>query len=214
MAYNKLIATFIVSICWIPSSAQLSLPSLDLQLKGSVATIFDMYDKYNNIYNYSSGALYGELNWNITQHLAIGLFSSKSVFKSSALNSTVEMEGEYGSGNKIYTSSHFLYGGKLRISTGRQPKLRPFSELSFGKLELYMDKTNYRISTSSTFIGLSAGLMIRMSSKMYIVFPQMNLLLRSQSFFFEEPGAHIFNSKYVPFTEFAGGVSYNIGKKK
>ena len=180
---------------------------MDFQLKSGVAALMDLKDSNENSYSYSAPLLYGELNWNITQHIAIGAFASAGVY------STSNFKVEYFSGEASYGSSHFLYGLKLRLSTGRAPKFRPFTELSFGKLEMDMEKDVYRISSSTSYFGWSLGLMIRAGSRWYIILPQINLRFRSNGFFFETPGDHMFGS-YEPFAEVCAGLSYNIGKKK
>ena len=76
-----------------------------------------------------------------------------------------------------------------------------------------MEKDTYRVASSTTFFGWSAGLMIRAGSRLYIVLPQINLRFRSEGFFFEEPYGYLF-SDYSPLAEVCAGLSYNIGKKK
>lgn len=189
------------------SLAQISVPPMEVQLKGGLGTLPEIQDSYENQYSYVAPTLYCEINWNITQHISLGAFASAGVY------STSNFKVKYFSGDASYGASHLLYGLKLRLSTGRAPKFRPFTELSYGKLEMDMEKDVYRISSSTSYIGWSLGLMIRAGSRWYIILPQINLRFRSNGFFFEPPSDHMFGS-YAPFAEVCGGLSYNIGKKK
>lgn len=190
--------------------AQISIPPMDFQLKGGVGGLMDVRDSYENSYSYSTFILSGEINWNITQHISLGAFSSIGPYT----QSNFKMETNDNSGSASYATTHFLYGAKLRLSTGRAPRFRPFTEISYGKLEIQLEKDIYRIASSTTFIGWSIGLMIRAGSRMYIILPQANVRFRSNGFFFEEPNDYTFNAKYAEFLELCAGVSYNIGKKK
>lgn len=187
--------------------AQLSIPSIDFQLKGGVGVLPDAKDSYDYPFSYTAPILYGEINWHITQHFALGAFGSTGVYSQS--NYKVESL----SGDASYGGSHSLYGLKLRLSTGRAPKFRPFTEINYGRLDMYMEKDIYRLASSTTFFGWSMGLMIRAGSKLYIVLPQINLRFRSKGFFFENPNDYLL-SDYSPFVEYCAGLSYNIGKKK
>lgn len=187
--------------------AQISIPPIDFQLKGGVGVLAGAKDSYGNPFSYTAPILYGEINWNITQHIALGAFGSRGVYSQS--NYKVESMG----GDASYGGSHSLYGLKLRLSTGRAPKFRLFTEINYGKMDMYMEKDTYRVASSTTFFGWSAGLMIRAGSRLYIVLPQINLRFRSEGFFFEEPNDYLF-SDYSPLAEVCAGLSYNIGKKK
>lgn len=207
MFLKKALILFIILICVEICQAQFHLPSLDIQFKIGATMLNDMHDKYNNIYDYVAPNLYGEINWNASQYFAIGVFASQGVF------SDTKFTGEYGSGNTSYGSLHFLYGAKVRVSTGRQPRFRPFAELSYGTFQMVMEKDVYRVSSQSNFFGISLGLMIRLNSKWYLIIPQLTARNRTDSFFFEEPGDFALG-KYPPITEINAGLSYNIGKKK
>ncbi len=204
-----LILLFIIFLPTKPVAAQFHLPSMDIQMKSGAAILTDMIDKYNNLYSYTAPLIYAELNWNISQHFAAGAFLTAGVYSKSNFAFT----GEYGSSNTSYGSSHLAYGIKLRASSGRQPRFRPFAEFSYGKLEMDLEKNVYRISNSTNFFGISFGLMIRLGSKLYLVLPQTTLRIRKNGFFFEHPGDYLFSS-YPLFIELTGGLSYNIGKKK
>ena len=169
--------------------------------------ILDVKDSYDNLYSYSAPMLSGEINWNITQHISLGAFASSGVY------STSNYKVKYSHGEASYGGTHSLYGIKLRLSTGRAPRFRPFAEINYGKMQMVMEKDIYRLANSTTFFGLSMGLMIRAGSRLYIVVPQINLRFRSNGFFFEAPNDYLF-SDYSPFVEYCAGLSYNIGKKK
>ncbi len=186
--------------------AQFQLPSMDVQLKSGVAFLDDMTDSYDNRYSYQAPLLSGEINFNLSQYFAAGVFYSKG------LSGQIEFNGG-PTGSSSYNAGHQTYGLKLRVSTGRQPRFRPFAELNYGKLEMYMEKDLYRISSSSTFFGFSLGLMIRLSDKLYLVLPQFTFRARSDQFFFEEPNNFLFG-QYPGLVEFTGGLSYNFSKKK
>jgi len=188
--------------------SQISIPPIDFQLKGGVSILEDVQDSYGNLYSYSTPILSGEINWNITQNISLGAFSSIGPYAQSNFDMSSNLGGETS-----YAATHFLYGAKLRLSTGRAPRFRPFTEISYGKLEIQMEKEIYRLSSSTTFFGLSIGLMIRAGSRMYIILPQANIRFRSSGFFFETPGDYAIGS-FVPFAELCAGLSYNIGKKK
>lgn len=208
MPGNKKIFLFLsFSALYTYAFAQISIPPIDFQLKGGAGVLPDAQDSYGNPFSYTAPMLYGEINWNITQHIALGAFGSKGVYSQS--NYTLESI----SGDASHGGSHSLYGLKLRLSTGRAPNFRPFTEINYGKMDMYMEKDTYRVASSTTFFGLSMGLMIRVGSKLYIVLPQINLRFRSKGFFFEEQDDYLF-SDYSPFVEYCAGLSYNIGKKK
>ncbi len=194
-------------IAWTSFTVQAQLPSLDVQLKTGLSIIDDMRDPHQNLYEYISPVWMGELNWNISQYVALGGFVSQG------LGGATEFIGEYGSGNVKYSSQHLTYGGKLRISTGRMPRFRPFGEISYGKFEMYIDYDTYRLASSSNFFGWSLGLMIRLSSRLYLVIPQFSFRQRSDTFFFEVPSDHL-TGDYPPLIDITGGLSYNLGKKK
>lgn len=190
--------------------AQISVPPLDFQIKSGVAFGLDALDKYRNLYNYTAPLLYAEINWNIGQYVAAGAFVSTGIYS----QSSILVESDYPNSERVsYKGSHFEYGAKIRLSTGRAPRLRPFTELSYGKLEMFMEKDTYRLASSTNFIGFTLGLMIRVNSRLYIILPQGNFRFRSSGFFFEVPGDYIIGS-YTPFSEVCIGLSYNIGKKK
>jgi hypothetical protein len=207
MSHKRIFLLLSFSLSCFLSIAQISIPPIDFQLKGGVGALIEAKDKYENIYDYSPPIIYGEINWNITQHIALGAFGSAGMYSTSNYKVT------YSSGEASYGGTHSLYGVKLRLSTGRAPRFRPFAEINYGKMQMVMEKDIYRIANSTTFFGLSTGLMIRAGSRIYIVHPQINLRFRSNGFFFEAPSDHLFGS-YTPFAEVCGGLSYNIGKKK
>ena len=206
---GNFILIWIISLSATTGLAQFHLPSMDIQLKSGVAVLPDVNDDFNNHYTYTAPLLYSEINWNISQHFAAGAFLTTGVYSTSNFAFT----GESGSSNTSYGSSHLAYGIKLRASSGRQLRFRPFAEFSYGKLDMYVEKNVYRISNSTTFFGISFGLMVRLGSKLYLVLPQATIRMRKNGFFFEPAGNYLFSS-YTPFIELSGGLSYNIGKKK
>jgi len=187
--------------------AQLRLPSMDIQVKSGIAGLWEMRDQQQNQYNYTAPVIHGELNFNISQYFSIGGFYSKG------LPSQTEYTADDNSGYSFYNSQHQLYGAKLRVSTGRQPRFRPFAEFTYGYFEMYMDKGLYRDATSSTFIGWSIGLMIRLNNRFYVVLPQLSVRTRLDPFYWEASN-DFFLSPYPSIIELTGGISYNIGKKK
>lgn len=198
----------LLSVSGATCLGQFHLPSLDVQVKSGAAALIDMQDYYNNQYAYVAPIISGEVNWNISQYLAAGVFVSKGV------SSNTKFTGEFGSGNTSYPSMHYAYGLKLRISSGRQPKYRPFAEISYGKFEMYMQKESYKVSNDTKAFGFSGGLMVSLTGKLYLVLPQITLRFRSEPFFFESSNDYLFGIAHVPFLEVTGGLSYNIGKKK
>lgn len=206
---NILILLLFLSVGHI-NFAQIGIPPLDFQLKSGAAFLPGGKDSNENFYNYKAPLLYAEINWNIGQYLAVGGFVSSGIYS----KSNYEISFNYPNSVPVsYGGSHLEYGAKIRFSTGRAPRFRPFTEFSYGKLEMYMEKNIYRIATSTNFIGFTLGLMIRLNSKLYIVLPQANIRFRSNGFFFEAPGDFLGGS-YSPFVEVCTGLSYNIGKKK
>jgi Outer membrane protein beta-barrel domain len=202
---NLILSVLLLMLPGASLLAQFRLPAMDVQVKSGVAFLDEMRDRNNNEYDYRAPVIHGEINFNVSQHFAAGAFISKG------LSGQTEVVGN--DGNTYYNSSHQSYGVKLRISMGRQPRFRPFAELSYGKFEMYMEKDFYRISTSSTFFGGSIGLMIRLNNKLYLVLPQISVRPRSDPFFFEVPVDFPLSS-YPPLIEITGGVTYNFGKKK
>jgi len=203
---NSILLILLIGLSSITLMAQFRLPNMDVQVKSGVAIIDEMRDKQSNRYTYAAPVIHGEINFTISQHFAAGAFFSKG------LSGQTEFVAD-NSGTKSFNSSHQSYGVKLRISTGRQPRFRPFAELSYGKFEMYMEKDFYRISTSSTFFGGSIGLMIRLNNKLYLVLPQLSVRTRSDPFYWEAPNDFVLSS-YPSIIELTGGLSYNMGKKK
>lgn len=186
--------------------AQFQLPSMDVQVKGGVTSLYEMRDSDFNTYSYLAPVISSELNFNISQYFSLGAFISKG------FASKTEFVSDF-SRTSSYPSSHQVYGLKVRVSTGRQPKFRPFGELSYGTFEMYMEKDSYRIATTSRFFGWSLGLMIRLNNKFYLVLPQVSFRIRSDQFYFEAPN-YFSKESYPPIAEITGGLSYNFGKKK
>jgi hypothetical protein len=205
---NFILSIFIVCLPCYSLWAQFRLPAMDVQVKSGITQLFDMQDSNYNGYHYSAPVIHGEINFNVSQHFAAGVFISKGLSGKTDLTTD-----NVNTPDQSYNSSHQSYGVKLRISTGRQPRFRPFAELEYGKLEMYMEKDFYRISTSSTFFGGSIGLMIRLNNKLYLVLPQISVRPRSDPFFFEVTGDFLL-SDYPSLIEITGGLSYNFGKKK
>jgi hypothetical protein len=203
---NSILLILLIGLSSITLMAQFRLPDMDVQVKSGVAIIDEMRDNQSNRYTYTAPVIHGEINFNISQHFAAGAFISKG------FSGQTEFVAD-NSGTKSFNSSHQSYGVKLRISTGRQPRFRPFAELSYGKFEMYMEKDFYRISTSSTFFGGSIGLMIRLNNRLYLVLPQLSVRTRSDPFYWEAPNDFVLSS-YPAIIELTGGLSYNMGKKK
>jgi hypothetical protein len=166
-----------------------------------------MRNQYDFLYEYLAFSLQGEINLNISQYVAAGVFVSNGVYSPS------QVRFESYTGTTFYNASHRLYGLKLRLSSGRQPRFRPFAELNYGYFEMYIEKNGYRTASSSPFFGGSLGLMIRLNNKFYFILPQITVRQRSDPFFFEVPSDFAFG-KYPPIIEVTGGISYNFGKKK
>lgn len=207
MRFKRIIlVSFLMNYLTYQGFAQ--LPSMDIQLKSGLTTLVDMRDKDNNLYNYLSPVIFGELNYNISQHFAVGAFYSKGVGGQTEFVPDVS-----DTDTEFYNSSHQCYGVKIRASTGRQPRFRPFVELAYGKFEMFLEKDFYRVANSSNYFGWSMGLMIRLNSKFYLILPQVSFRTRTDPFFFEVPGDFVLSS-YPTIIEINGGVSYNFGKKK
>lgn len=186
--------------------AQISLPPMDIQIKGGYALI-DMTDQNNNYYYYGSPIVSTELNWNFSQHFSCGAFITK------AIHANVEFQAEISKANKSYGSGYQSYGLKLRYTADRSHRFRPFAELSYGKLNMYIEKDTYRISSEGNTLGFSFGLMIRLRSNLYLIIPQYSQNIRSDHFFFEKDGSFAFG-KYPSLFELKAGLAYNFGKKK
>jgi len=202
-----ILSVLLLTLPGISLLAQFRLPAMDIQVKTGVASLDELRDRNNNVYNYSAPVVHGEINFNISQYFAAGAFISKG------LSGKTELFSDNNTATLFYNSSHQSYGVKLRISTGRQPRFRPFTEISYGKFEMYIEKDFYRMATSSTFFGGSIGLMIRLSSRLYLVLPQVSVRPRSDPFYFETSGDFLL-SDYPSLIEITGGLSYNFGKKK
>jgi hypothetical protein len=207
MKFKRIIlVSFFISYLTCQGYAQ--LPSMDIQIKSGLTTLLDMRDKDNNIYNYLSPVIFGELNYNISQHFAVGVYYSKGI------GGQTEFIPDFSdTDTEFYNSSHQCYGFKIRASTGRQPRFRPFIELTYGKFEMFIEKDFYRVANSSNYFGWSMGLMLRLNGKFYLVLPQVSFRTRTDPFYFEVPGDFVLGS-YPPIIEITGGVSYNFGKKK
>lgn len=184
--------------------AQAELPSMDVQIKTGIQSSEITAYKYNGeyiTYECFNTSLQVELNWNLAYYFSIGAYYTRSL-GNYPITVTDHAWGVVPFDGK---SSTLNYGLKARAALGRKPRYRPFAEVAFGKFEMYIEQNGYRLANSTTALGLSAGLMTKLGSQFYIVFPQATVRLRSDPFYFE--------SGTGPIYELSMGLSYNIGKK-
>lgn len=193
-----------LSMLFIASTvaAQVHLPPMELSVKGG-ATIFEMVDDGGK-YSYGAPNWQGEIRWNALQYLSIGAFVSQG-------SARFKYKGDGSNSETRYDGGHTAYGGSLRLSTGRKPRFRPFVEFSWGKFDMYIDKTS-RMKCTGSFFGYSFGLMVKASSRLYIVIPQVNIRVRKTYFDFEVPSDFAFGS-YGSLNDIQGGLILNIGKR-
>lgn len=183
-------------------AAKAQMP-FDLHLKTG-AGILRFTDLQDNVYEYNTPIIFAELNWNISPYFAVGTFYSFG------LGADTKTTSFNGFNSNSLTTSHHLYGLKLRVSSGRLRLLRPFFEMQYGQFEMTMNRSNGSGSDLTDFWATSLGLMIKLSDRLYLVAPQFTMRLREHGFSFEKQSDHIFERPYSPFAEVTAGISYNL----
>ena len=181
---------------------QFRLPKFEVQTKVGWAGC-NFQDSNNRSYEYGTLIWSGDLSIPMNQHFSIGVFLSQSM-----PGAHVAVGGNVGTLNSkaTYDVKHQVFGTMLRISANRLKRFRPYVDARVGKFEMYIDHDAYRLANSTIFLGGTLGLMIRLGSRMYVVFPEIALMSRSQSFFFD--------TGKLPIFELRGGLCFNFDKRK
>jgi hypothetical protein len=182
--------------------AQFRLPKFEVQTKVGWAGA-NFRDSNNRSYGYGTLIGGGDLSIPMNQHFSIGVFLSQSM-----PGAHLAVGGNVGTPNSWanYDVKHRAFGTMLRISANRLKRFRPYVDARVGKFEMYIDHDAYRLANSTFFLGGTLGLMTRLGSRMYVVFPEIVMMSRTQSFFFD--------TRKVPIVELRGGLCFNFDKRK
>lgn len=175
----------------ISTLAQFHLPVLELSVKSGVTKTTDLGDAV-------LVDLRSEVNIHINQYVSAGGFYSRSLFGEDEENDNLDISSELKS---------LSYGVRIRLSTGRIYKFRPYVFLTLSKLEIVEKVTdNLNFAGDWTGITYGGGLMIRLSNRLYLNLIEIEYIPAKDAFFFLPPDLN--------FISFRFGVNYTLGKKR
>lgn len=179
------------------ANCQLQIPRIDIEVKG--AQTFLLPDNSQEVDNASLQGYSTALHFQFNQYLAAGLTYSRSLAGQvhySHQGATFRDDGD---------ARYLRMGLDVRVSAGRSRKWRPYLSMNYGKIELVEEREGYRISGKSTGFGATAGVMRRLSNKVYLTLAEGGITLLSEKLFW-------IDSKVC--VEFKTGVLVNFGRKK
>ena len=204
MDCKKWLITTVMLMIGFVSAAQLRLPAFDISLKTGYMFMPDDYyveqadgNRFVS-YQYESIWAQGEVNVHIGQRIAVGFFYNKSL-----LGGYVNHDGD----QPAQEAEHLLYGVLLRLSSGRAVKVRPYLQVKYFKNEVVVHQLGYDVANQCTGAAAGLGLMIRLSNKLYLNIPDVEL-------------GSLFNSGDILFRDKsmilkAGlGLTYNFSRRK
>jgi hypothetical protein len=181
------------------AQAQFTIPTFDVELKAGAC---ELVPKEQGAFSEYRGILASAgINFHLGQRIALGGFYSRSM--------STKANGSYDNAfgdNVTYPAAHQTYGISVRLSTGRKPRFRPYVQASIARHEMYVDFDSYRIANSTLAIGGALGLMTRLSSKLYLILPELTLRKRMEGFYYETSRELLF--------EYKAGICYNFSKRK
>ena len=149
-------------------------------------------------YQYENLWAQGELNVQLGQRVALGVFYNKSFF-----GSYVSHDGNQDGQD----AEHLMYGVLLRLSSGRSVRVRPYLQLKYFKYQMVVHNLGYDVATSASGATTGIGLMIRLSNKLYLNIPDLEF-------------GSLFNTGDVLFREntfmlkAGAGITYNFSRRK
>lgn len=183
--------SFLLIILLLPltSLAQFPIPTFDVAIKpGYTGDIVD-YDAFN--YRL-------ELNVHINQFLAVGGFYTKSVWGQNFVGDVIDTH---------FDVDQLLIGAKVQVSTGRVSKFRPYGFLTITKFETVEEVSpSLNFADDWTGITFGAGLMIRLSNKLYLNVIEFEYIPAGGEFFFID--------RDDDFISVRIGANYTFGKKR
>lgn len=204
MDYKKISALFLFALFSLSVDAQLRLPAFDISFKTGYVFIPDEYQVYQSTgnlhynYQYQSVWAQGELNLHVGQRIAVGGFYNKSV-----IGNYINHEGDQPGQD----AEHLMYGVSLRLSSGRSVRVRPYLQMKVFKFQAVVHGSGFDIATKCNGAMANIGLMIRLSNKLYLNIPDLQV----GSVF--ERGDLLFRD--MPVMVQAGvGITYNFTKRK
>jgi len=172
----------------IPSFAQFPIPTFDVALKGGVNSDQNEYITID---------IRLEANVHINQYVAVGFYYAPSVF-GNIFDEVLDED---------FDAKQLSYGGRLQASTGRVSKYRPYIFLAYSKMEIVQDRGDLRFAVKSNDISFGAGLMIKLSDRMYLNVLELEYRSFSEDlWFFPDPEAFLLSARI--------GVNYTIGKSR
>lgn len=155
--------------CWlvgITANSQIRIPQFDMELKLH-QSFFPGPGEDDGLEVFEATNLQGGLHWQISQHLAIGGFYSRSIAAtakySESLGSTQTKHG-----------FQLVKGIDVRLSTGRAKKWRSYIALNYSQIEIIEDNENYRFAAKTGSIGASLGIMLKLGNKLYLNLIELN----------------------------------------
>ena len=175
------------------ASAQFSLPSMEVSLKGGQSFVQGSNNDFEGI-NIS-----GSLLVHINENIAVGPFFSTGIDMNFA-----EFDGDTpGTENDAKQS---MLGLSARLSTNRNSGLRPYFNLSYFRLELVEDFGDYRLSQKTSGFGAGIGLMVKLNRNLYLNAIEISARQIGDDIFFLDGATYILQVQ--------AGISYNFGKSK
>ena len=194
MSIRKAISALMLALpLSLPALAQFRLPQVDVDIKGMLS-FFDA--QTNNVDNTFSLSVQGGAHIQINQYIAVGGYYGRSFMGKVKYN-------EGGSSSTDYDTKLLIYGGDLRLSTGRSAKWRPYLVLSYGKLE-FVEKQSINLAMSATTMGANAGIMLRLGNNLYWNVVEVGGKILSDKIYW-------LDSDFMP--EAKTGFTYNIRVK-
>ena len=162
-------ALIILSCCFvgITANAQIRIPPFDIELKLH-QSFFPGPGEEDGLEVFEATNLQGGLHWQISQHLALGGFYSRSIA------ATAKYKGAWGSTQTKNEYQQLVKGIDVRLSTGRAKKWRSFIALNYSQIEIIEDNENYRLAAQTGSFGASLGIMLKLSNKLYLNLIELN----------------------------------------
>ena len=175
----------------ISAFAQIHIPVLDLAIKPGVTSTTDLGNTV--LIN-----LTAEANVHINQFVSAGGFYSRSLFGQYEQNDNIDLLPEL---------KQLTYGARIRVSTGRITKFRPYAFITLTKLEI-VEKVTDELNFAGNWVGITygGGFMIRLSDRLYLNLIEVEYIPAKGEFFFI--------LEDLNFISIRLGANYIIGKKR
>ena len=155
----------IILSCWvvgITANSQIRIPQFDIELKLHQSFLPGPGEE-DGLEVFEATNLQGGLHWQISQHLALGGFYSRSIA------ATAKYKGA-----QAKNGFQLVKGIDVRLSTGRAKKWRTFIALNYSQIEIIEDDENYRFAAQTGSFGASLGIMLKLSNKLYLNLIELN----------------------------------------